>query len=255
MEEVVYLDPEFADTEPAETPVAAAEPQNAPSSATTALEPITLEQARVLGCLIEKEATTPDYYPLTQNSLVTACNQSTNRDPVVSYDDRTVEAALDGLKARNLVFQVTLAGARVQKFKHNFLGKFPALDRPQVALLCVLLLRGAQTVGELRQRAERLYSFPDLTSTEETLTSLIQFQEGPLVVKFPPGPGRKATLYAHTFCGQPEAPSDGSGSLVLSVAPSIMPQREDQEWKAKIEAELAELRAEVQRLKQALGES
>jgi uncharacterized protein len=248
MEEVVYQDP---DIETAEAPTAAT-----PSSVSlAAIEPITPEQARVLGCLMEKEATTPDYYPLTLNSLVTACNQSTNRDPVVNYDERTVETALEGLKARQLVLQVTMAGARVQKFKHNLLGKLPDLERQEMALLCVLLLRGAQSVGELRQRCERLYPFPDLTAVETTLAGLMDFRQGTLAVKFPPGPGRKATLYAHTLCGIPDAPGDSTSGLVLSVAPSVMPQREEQEWKAKIESELAELRAEVQRLKQALGEA
>jgi uncharacterized protein len=227
-------------------------PMENPSSP-SAIEPITPEQARVLGCLIEKEATTPDYYPMTLNSLVTACNQSTNRDPVVAYDEATVQEALDGLKARFLVLQVTLSGARVQKFKHTLLGKLPSLERPQVALLCTLLLRGAQTVGELRQRSERLYSFPDLASVEDTLASLSDFMDGPLAIKFPPGPGRKATVWAHTLCGIPEAPSDASAPLIVAVAPSSMPVREDLEWKAKIEAELAALREEVASLRAALG--
>jgi hypothetical protein len=250
MEEVVHQDP---DIEIKDSPEVSANFSNAEIAA--AIEPITLEQARVLGCLLEKEATTPDYYPLTLNSLVTACNQSTNRDPVVSYDESTVVTALEGLKARQIVLQVTLAGARVQKFKHNLLGKLPDLERAEVALLCVLLLRGAQTVGELRQRAERLYAFPDLTAVETTLTGLLNFRQGALAIQFPPGPGRKATLYAHTLCGTPEAPGDSTTGLVLNIAPSTMPQREEQEWKAKIEAELLELREEIRRLKQALGET
>jgi uncharacterized protein len=223
-----------------------------PATGGLSIRAITVEEARVLGCLIEKEATTPDYYPLTLNSLVTACNQSTNRDPVVAYDERTVDAALDGLKARSLVYQVTMSGARVQKFKHNFVGKFPALEKPQVAILCVLLLRGAQTVGELRQRCERLYAFPDIPSVESTLESLAQFIEGPMVVSFPPGPGRKATLFAHTLCGVPETPGEGSvRAAVISTAPTLVSQQE--EWKSMVESELASLRAEVQRLKDALG--
>jgi uncharacterized protein len=223
-----------------------------PATGALSLRPITSEEARVLGCLIEKEATTPDYYPLTLNSLVTACNQSTNRDPVVSYSEGVVEAALEGLKSRRMVLQLTQAGARVQKFKHDIRGKFPALERPQAALLCVLLLRGPQTVGELRQRSERIYAFPDMGSVESTLDSLVNFIEGPLVVSFPPGPGRKATLFGHTLCGVTEAPAGESPrAAVVSTAPTLAGLQE--EWKSQVEAELAALRAEVTKLKEALG--
>ena len=134
------------------------------SPAPPTFAPITFEEARVLGCLIEKESTTPEYYPLTLNQLAAACNQSTNREPVVAFDESTVQQALEGLKARQLAFQVTIPGARVQKFKHNATGKFPRLEKPTLALLCVLLLRGQQTAGELRQRTERLFNFGDLPS-------------------------------------------------------------------------------------------
>src|SRR5262245_25998116 len=108
------------------------------AASTPALEPITFEQSRVLGCLIEKEMTTPENYPLSLNSLVAACNQSSNREPVVSFDETTVLDALEALKARGFAFQVTIPGARVQKFKHNLNGKFPRLEKPGLALMCVL---------------------------------------------------------------------------------------------------------------------
>ena len=221
--------------------------------AATALEPLTPEQVRVLGCLIEKEHTTPDYYPLTLNGLQTACNQATNREPVVSYDERIITDAIEALKARQFVFQVSLAGARVQKFKHNLERKLPQLERPELALLTTLLLRGPQTIGELRQRSERIQVFPDLQSVEVTLKKLTDpEQDAPLAVCFPPGPGRKSALYMHTLGGVPEAPHSSS-SGTLPVSSSARPALLEDEWKSRIEAELASLRAEVQALRTALG--
>ena len=228
-----------------------------PTPAAAALEPLTPEQVRVLGCLIEKEHTTPDYYPLTLNGLQTACNQATNREPVVSYDERIITDAIEGLKTRQFVFQVSLAGARVQKFKHNLEHnlerKLPQLERPELALLTTLLLRGPQTIGELRQRSERIQIFPDLQSVEDTLKKLTDpEQDAPLAVCFPPGPGRKSALYMHTLGGVPEAPHSGS-SGPLPVSLTARPAPLEDEWKAKIEAELANLRAEVEALRTALG--
>ena len=216
-------------------------------------EPLDAVQVRVLGCLIEKEHTTPDYYPLTLNGLITACNQSTNRDPVVSYDERTVMEALESLKVRQFVFQVTMAGARVQKFKHNLERKIPWLEKPEIALLTTLLLRGAQTVGELRQRCERIQIFPDLFAVEDSLKKLMSNEHGePLAVCFPPGPGRKSALYMHTLSGVPDAPSTAAtGPLPISI--TARPATMDEDWKTKIEAELAALRAEVESLKAQLG--
>ncbi len=226
------------------------------SEAAPSFIPLTFEQQRVLGCLIEKESTTPDTYPLTLNALVTACNQSTNRDPVVSFSEQTVQEALDGLKARQFVFQVTLAGARVQKFKHNLEHKLPWLEKQQTALLCVLLLRGAQTIGELRQRTERLYNFPDLPALEETLQAMISDADhDPLVVLFPPGPGRKSPLYLHTLGGVPDAPPAATPSLVTSFEPSASAREDDLLWRARIEGELNALREELRALKEKLGEA
>jgi uncharacterized protein YceH (UPF0502 family) len=201
--------------------------------------------------LIEKEATTPDYYPMTLNALVTACNQSTNRDPVVSFDERTVVMALDGLKSRQFVFQLTQAGARVQKFKHHLEGKLPRLEKPELALLYVLLVRGPQTLGELRQRSERLHAFLDLEAVEASLQQLMDYDEGTLVVTFPPGPGRKSMLYMHTLGGMPQAPVAGA---TTSFEPSlILPKTEEDHWRANVEAQLAELRTELAELKAQLG--
>ncbi len=217
--------------------------------------PLTLEEARVLGCLIEKEITLPDYYPLTLNALVTACNQSSNRDPVMSLGESDVIHALESLKARRYVFQVTMSGARVQKFKHNIAGKFPRLEKPGLSLLCVLLLRGTQTVGELRQRTERLQPFPDLESVEVELTRLIEYPEGALVACLPAGVGRRVAAYAQLLTGEPQAESayTVSSSPVRIVTVSQPAEPEDTSWKDRMEMEIDLLKAQVARLKAKLG--
>ncbi len=224
---------------------------NETPAGTSCSTPLSAEEVRVLGCLLEKEQTTPDYYPLTLNGLLTACNQSTNRDPVVSYDERTVLEALETLKTRQFAMQITMAGARVQKYKHNLDRKFPWLEKAEIALLTVLLLRGPQTVGELRQRSERMQIFPDLEAVEATLKHLAENEHGEvLVVCFPPGPGRKSALYMHTLGGVPEAPAAApvsAASLPMSLSPKSTTL--DEEWKLKVEAELALLRLEVDALK------
>ena len=224
--------------------------------AASSFVPLTFEQVRVLGCLIEKESTTPDAYPLTLNSLTLACNQSTNREPVTSLLETQVLDALEGLKARKFAFQLTQAGARVQKFKHNLAGKLPHLEKPEIAILCVLLLRGAQTVGELRQRTERLYHFSDLPSLETTLQSMMKNEHGePLVVCFPPGPGRKSSVYLHTLAGVPEVPLIGAKTEIASFEPVFGAVREDDPlWRVRIEGELKALREELRSLKEELGE-
>jgi uncharacterized protein YceH (UPF0502 family) len=212
------------------------------------LEPITFEEARVLGCLLEKEMTTPENYPLTLNSLISACNQSSNREPVVNFVESTVLAALEGLKIRGLAFQVSVPGARVQKFKHNLNGKFPRLEKPGLALMCVMLLRGPQTAGELRQRTERMQAFPDIPSVEASLQELIVYPETPLVVRIPAGGGRKAVTYAHLLCGPVESHQAAAASVI-----SVSRTSTDTEWKQRIEQELASLREEVAHLRRKLN--
>jgi uncharacterized protein len=137
----------------------------------TSVEPLHPVEIRVLGALIEKDITTPEYYPLTVNSLQNACNQKSSRDPVVQFDERTVELALETLKNKHLVVRVSGAGHRVEKFAHR-LGEVLNLGRREMALLCVLMLRGAQTVGELRGRTERMHDFTDLEECERVLETL-----------------------------------------------------------------------------------
>ncbi|MBL9129628.1 MAG: YceH family protein [Verrucomicrobiaceae bacterium] len=209
---------------------------------------LTPEEARVLGCLIEKEVTLPDYYPMTLNALVSACNQTTNRDPIMQLDERTVARALENMKSRGYVFQVTIVGARVQKYRHNLKGKCPDLEPAQTALLCMLLLRGAQTAGELRQRTERLHNFPDVQAVENTLAELIGYREGPLIQCMPAGPGQRVAQYAHLFCG------DVGAAAVPAAPAAVAPEIENEaDWRAKMEAEITLLKAQVSRLQTLIG--
>lgn len=219
-------------------------------SATTAI-PSTLspEEVRVLGCLIEKEITLPDYYPMTLNALVTACNQTTNREPLMQLDDTTVAQALENMKSRGYVYQVNIVGARVQKFRHNLKGKCPDLEKAQIALLCMLLLRGAQTAGELRQRTERLHTFEDMKAVEDTLISLIGYRDGPLIKCIPAGPGCRVAQYMHLFCGDVE-PEAIATPIISAPSPAAAA---DAEWRAKIEAEIALLKGQIARLQDLAG--
>ncbi|MDB6073392.1 MAG: hypothetical protein JWO89_1032, partial [Verrucomicrobiaceae bacterium] len=158
-------------------------------------------------------------------------------------------------KGRQFVYQLSMAGARVQKFKHNMKHKFPALEAPESALLCTLLLRGAQTVGELRQRTERLYAFADLASVEHSLQKLLSSENDmALAVMFPPGQGRKSASYMHTLCGEPSAPVVGMAVQVEAASAVSNYREEERQWRERIQQEVAELREELKALKQKLGE-
>lgn len=157
-------------------------------------------EARILGALVEKQLTTPEYYPLTLNALVAACNQKTNREPVVNYAEKTVQTALDDLRDKNLVYVFYGSTSRVPKYKH-ILPQVYELEPSETAVLCVLMLRGAQTIGELRERTGRLYDFKDLNDVNETLEGLMKRDE-PLIVKLERAPGQSAERYAHLLCGE-----------------------------------------------------
>ena len=214
---------------------------------------LTPEEARVLGCLIEKEITLPDYYPMTLNALVTACNQTTNRDPIVRYDERTVLRALESMKSHAYVFEVNIVGGRTLKYRHNMKGKLPGLERPHVALLCMLLLRGPQTAGELRQRTERLHEFPDMPGVENALAELIGYNEGPLVQCIPAGPGQRVAQFMHLFCGEVAGTPAAAMITRPMDAPAMVERPADDEWRARIEAEIALLQAQVSRLQTLVG--
>ncbi|SRR6266581_3590267 len=177
-------------------------------------------EVRVLGALIEKEITTPDYYPLSLNALVAACNQSSNRNPVVHFDEGTVAHAADSLLEKKLVHLVDRGESRVTKYRH-VLYEAMNLGRPAIAVMCVMMLRGPQTVGEIRTRSNRLYNFSSLEEVEITLNSLMS-GEPPLIVRLPRQSGQKEIRYAHLLSGEvsltePEAEPDRIGKLEKEV--------------------------------------
>jgi uncharacterized protein YceH (UPF0502 family) len=161
-------------------------------------------EARVLGALMEKEVSTPEYYPLSLNALVNACNQKSNREPVVSYDEDTVETALAGLRAKGLAVRLSGHDMRVPKHSHR-LSEVINLGRREAAVVCVLMLRGPQTAGELRSRTERLYQFDDLEAVDACLTRLMEWEPEPLVARLPRQVGYKEVRYAHLLSGEPPA--------------------------------------------------
>jgi uncharacterized protein len=168
------------------------------------MELLNAEDVRVLGSLGEKELTTPENYPLSLNALTNACNQISNRDPVVQYDEATVKAAVDRLRKYSLVRSIQRADARVMKYMH-LMADALNLDRPEIAAMCVLMLRGPQTAGEIRTRGGRLFEFPSLEDVEATLNRLIAGMPNPLVVRLERQPGQKETRYAHLLSGEPLA--------------------------------------------------
>jgi uncharacterized protein YceH (UPF0502 family) len=203
-------------------------------------EKLTEVEARVVGALVEKQLTTPEYYPLTLNALVAACNQKTNREPVVAYDEETVQRALDNLRERNLVYVFYGSTSRVPKYKH-MLPDVYELEPSETAVICVLLLRGAQTLGELRERTGRLYEFHGLGDVNETLDALIRRDE-PLIVKLERQPGQKEARFAHLLSGE-----------VVSYQPpekSVSRSSAENERIENLERELENLRSEFNLFRQ-----
>ncbi len=217
--------------------------------------PLSPEEVRILGCLVEKQLTTPDSYPLTQNALVAACNQISNRHPVVSYSDDLVRTTLTELRARQLARIIHVPGGRVPKHRH-VLDEALELDQPEIAVLAVLALRGPQTVGELRTRTERMYEFASLSEVEETLERLAARPE-PLVVRFERLPGQKESRYAHLLSG--EMSTDEMAAATMA-APALAPARGGNtsssaaaEQIAALEARVAELEAGLAEVRRELG--
>ena len=206
---------------------------------------LTFNEARVLGCLLEKEATTPDYYPLSLNSLHSACNQSSNRDPVTDLGTGEIEEALEGLRYKSLALLVRQAGARVPKSKHTLEKEFPYLTEAQSALLCVLLLRGRQTAGELRQRTERIHPFSDIDAVEKSLQELIENKPSPLVKRIPAGGGRRVETFVQLLCTDEMLGEDSDEPAVSSkeTRSAAAPGRIEE-----MELEIAELQTTVQTL-------
>lgn len=196
-------------------------------------------QARILGVLIEKEKTTPDTYPLTLNSLTAGCNQKSARDPVLNVAESEVQAALEELRSRVLVLETYGASGRVLRYAQNF-GKVYSVPAASVALLATLMLRGAQTVSELRANSERLYRFDDSSSVDAYLQELTTRNAGPLVVRLPRQIGAREHRWAHLLCGAAEPSLDPTAEL---AATSVDQQAELVARVSRLEDAVAELRA------------
>ena len=203
-------------------------------------------EARVVGCLIEKEITTPDQYPLSLNALTAACNQKTNRDPVLELEERDVQAVVDGLVKRFLVSDKGSHGGRATRYRHRFCNtEFGPLKftSEELGVICVLLLRGPQTPGELRTRTQRLCEFADVAAVEATLEQLMAREDGPFVARLPRAPGERESRHAHLFSGHIE-------SVAAPAASSAVPDEADLTARvAKLEALVLALRAEVAALR------
>jgi len=202
---------------------------------------LTSEELRVLGALIEKSKTTPDYYPMTINALCAACNQKTSRYPVVEYDEATVARAISSLKGQSLVSTAVGAGSRVVKYKHNFSTVFPVAER-ELALLCLLILRGPQTPGELNTNSGRLFEFKSLESVHETLNSLMQ-TEVPYVRELPRRPGQKEARFIHLLGETAYANEEHLGEAIIGNSPSDLEQRVN-----TLEKELNEVKLKLENL-------
>ena len=214
---------------------------------------LTPTETRVLGCLLEKQRTTPDVYPLSLNSLRLACNQATNRDPVVDYDEATIRSALDRLQRRGYTRLTSSAGSRTAKYRHLLAEALP-MDSAEQAVICVLMLRGAQTPGELKQRCERMHHFAELIDVQETLLALIERE---LVAELPRRPGQKEERYAQLLQGQddeeslayesaaggpqraswsePGGPTVGEGALAAHRPADASGQRELEDLRERVE--------------------
>ena len=206
------------------------------------VNPLNDVEARVLGALVEKDITTPDYYPLSLNALINACNQKNNREPIMNLEEDAVRRALDGLHSQNLAGPAGGADSRVTKYEHRMQEVFN-FNRAETAIVCVLLLRGTQTPGELRGRAERMHRFEALDEVQSTLQRLMQ-REPPVVKVLPRQPGTKEARYMHLLSGDA---LDLSGAIASSSEGSLPPGQGDA--LARLESEVQELRKEVADLK------
>jgi len=199
-------------------------------------------ETRVLGSLIEKQVTTPEYYPLTLNALTLACNQKNNRYPVTSYSENQVADALESLREKNLTYVFYGSTSRVPKYKH-VMPEVMHLDHAETALMCVLMLRGAQTLGELRGSASRLHEFSSLEEVEETLNGLISREPEPLVARLPRQPGQKEGRFAHLLSGEIDVEA-------LAVESERAPRRTGSEQVERLEQKVDALSSEVEKLKE-----
>jgi len=196
-------------------------------------EPLDAVEVRVLGALMEKEATTPEYYPLSMNALINACNQKSNRQPVVNYDEDAVTDAVDGLRAKNLAV-VIVGNGRVKKYGQR-ISEVLNLGRRESAVLCTLLLRGAQTLGEIKDRSERMFSFADLDEADSTLERLAEWPSGPLARKVSRQPGQKEARYAHLLAGEPPAESEPDPPLLPAPGRVALLEQQIEQLKTEVD--------------------
>jgi hypothetical protein len=204
-------------------------------------------EARVIGCLIEKEITTPDQYPLSLNALTNACNQKTNREPVLEWGEAAVQQTVDTLMKKHMVSDRSAGyGGRVTKYKHRFCNtEFGSLkfSKQELGIICVLLLRGPQTPGELRSRTNRLCEFADADQVEATLKALMAREDGPFIARLPRAAGARESRYAHLFSGSFESVEETPAEEAAPGAPTIS------ERVSALEAQVLELRAQIAALK------
>ena len=211
---------------------------------------LTATEARVIGCLLEKQVTTPEQYPLSVNGVVTACNQKTNREPVMNLSESDVQEQLDNLVKRHFLRTVSGFGNRVTKYEQRFcnseFGNLK-LSAAEVAIITTLLLRGAQTPGELRSRASRMYEFSDLAEVESTLENLANREDGPYVIRLAREPGKRESRYMHLFCGEVDEAIAAADEL--PVASGDLQARVE-----ALETEVAELKQRLDSLLAHLGD-
>lgn len=212
---------------------------------------LTAPEARVIACLIEKEVSTPEHYPLSLNSLTNACNQKSNREPVMQLTESEVQQAVDELIKKHLVSEKSGFGSRVVKYQHRFFNSEfggARFNAQQMGVVCELLLRGPQTPGELRSRTSRLCKFSDVSEVEQVLNELMRHDEGPFVARLPREPGRRDSRYAQLFCGEVEM------AEITPASPAETMVSSDSERLEHLEQVVAQLRQELDALKQQVGQ-
>ena len=220
-------------------------------------------EARIIGCLLEKQITTPDQYPLSLNALISACNQKSNREPLMGLDELTVQRTVDELTRKHLLLDRSGFGSRVTKYRHCFCNtEFGTLkfDPQELAIVCELLLRGPQTPGELRSRSSRMASFTDVSEVEAILERLSKREGGPYVTRLAREPGRRESRYSHLFGGETTAHADTNPAHAQSAIPSgtsvpemSFPASAQEQRLTRLEQEVQSLRAELSDLRARLG--
>lgn len=208
-------------------------------------------ESRILGVLLEKENTTPDYYPMTEKGIEAACNQSSNRHPVTSLGGSEVSEAIQRMRDKGLVMKVHVSGSRVPKFEHR-IPEIMDLSSAENALITVLLLRSQQTAGELKQRSERLHPFTSVSQVEEVLEDFQNYHYGALVKEFPAGGGRRVKTYCHLLGGEPALLEGDHQAAAAPISEKII-EVEQTHWRTQMEERMTSMESELATLREALG--